>query len=117
VWRDPERVRHQYTLAIDYVLGVLASYAATFVDARTLMIVVGDHQPAPLITGEDAGRDVPIHVIAGDPALLGPFAHWGLAAGMRPVGAPLGRMDRFRDWLLATFSDLGSEPAMAQSGR
>ena len=85
VWRDPERVRHQYTLAIDYVLAVLASYAATFADERTLMIVVGDHQPAPLITGEGAGRDVPIHVIAGDPALLEPFRAWGLAAGMRPA--------------------------------
>ena len=57
----------------------------TFADERTLLIVVGDHQPAPLITGEDAGRDVPIHVIAGDPALLEPFRDWGLAAGMRPA--------------------------------
>jgi hypothetical protein len=40
----------QYTLAIDYVLGVLTSYAVHFVDQRTLLIVVGDHQPAPLIT-------------------------------------------------------------------
>ena len=54
VWRDPERVRHQYTLALDYVLGVLGSYAARFVDERTLLILVGDHQPAPLITGEGA---------------------------------------------------------------
>ncbi|MGH6917546.1 MAG: hypothetical protein ACREJ0_07560, partial [Geminicoccaceae bacterium] len=105
VWRDPERVRHQYTLAIDYVLGVLASYASRFVDERTLMIVVGDHQPAPLITGEDAGRDVPIHVIAGDPELLAPFRDWGLAAGMRPTGDSIGRMDRFRDRFLATFSE------------
>jgi hypothetical protein len=105
VWRDPERVRHQYTLAIDYVLAVLASYAAAFADERTLMIVVGDHQPAPLITGEDAGRDVPIHVIAGDPALLAPFRDWGLGAGMRPAGPPIARMDRFRDWFLATFSE------------
>ena len=117
VWRDPERVRHQYTLAIDYVLAVLASYATTFADERTLLIVVGDHQPAPLITGEGAGRDVPIHVIAGDPALLEPFRAWGLAAGMRPGGAPLGRMDAVRDWLLATFSAPGNESAIAQSGR
>jgi hypothetical protein len=113
VWRDPERVRHQYTLAIDYVLGVLASYAAAFADERTLMIVVGDHQPAPIITGEGADRDVPIHVIASDPALLAPFRDWGLAAGMRPTGAPLGRMDKVRDWLLSTFS----ESAIVQSGR
>jgi hypothetical protein len=105
VWRDPERVRHQYTLAIDYVLGVLASYAGQFVDQSTLVIVVGDHQPAPLITGEDAGRDVPIHVIAQDSALLEPFRAWGLGAGMRPEGAPVGRMDGFRDWFLEAFSE------------
>src|SRR5919108_2349524 len=105
VWRDPERVRHQYTLAIDYVLEVLASYAARFVDERTLLILVGDHQPAPLITGEGAGRDVPIHVISGDPALLAAFRDWGLAEGMRPTGAAIGGMDRFRDWFLASFSE------------
>ena len=27
VWRDPERVRHQYLLSVDYVLGVLGAYA------------------------------------------------------------------------------------------
>jgi Sulfatase len=105
VWRDPERVRHQYTLAIDYVLDVLASYAASFADQRTLMIMVGDHQPAPLITGEGASRDVPLHVIAGDPALLEPFRAWGLSAGMRPAGAPVARMDAFRDWFLGAFSE------------
>ena len=105
VWRDVERVRHQYTLAVDYVLAVLASYAGHFVDEHTLMIVVGDHQPAPLITGEGASRDVPIHVIAGNPALLEPFRAWGLTVGMRPTGEPIGRMDSVRDWFLGTFSE------------
>ncbi len=105
VWRDPERVRDQYTLAIDYVLGVLASYAAEFVGEKTLMIVVGDHQPAPIITGEGVGRDVPIHVITGDPALLAPFRAWGLSAGLVPTGPAIGRMDAFRDWFLGTFSE------------
>jgi hypothetical protein len=69
------------------------------------MIVVGDHQPAPLITGEGASRDVPIHVIAGNPALLEPFRAWGLTVGMRPTGEPIGRMDSVRDWFLGTFSE------------
>ena len=105
VWRDPERVRHQYTLALDYVLGVLGSYAARFVDDRTLLILVGDHQPAPLITGEGASRDVPMHVISGDPDLLERFLDLGFAAGMRPAADDAAlRMDRFRDWFLAAFS-------------
>jgi hypothetical protein len=105
VWRDPERVRRQYTLALDYVLGVLASYAARFVDGRTLLVLVGDHQAAPLITGEGAGRDVPIHVISGAPELLEPFLAWGFMPGMQPAGAPSRRMDVVRDWFLGTFSD------------
>jgi hypothetical protein len=113
VWRDPERVRRQYTRAVDYVLDVLASYAANFVDARTLLILVGDHQPAPLITGEGAPRDVPIHVISGDPALLAPFVTWGFAPGMRPPGeAPARPMDAFRDFFLEAFS----EPENAVAG-
>lgn len=106
VWRDPERVRHQYALALDYVLEVLGSYAATFVDERTLLIVVGDHQPSPLITGEGAGRDVPIHVISGDPDLLAPFMDWGFAHGMQPAdGAAAKPMDGFRDWFLDAFGE------------
>jgi hypothetical protein len=111
VWRDPERVRHQYTLAIDYVLGVLASYAARFVDGHTLLILVGDHQPAPLITGEGASRDVPMHVISGSPALLEPFLAWGFKSGMQPGNGPARRMDLFRDWFLGTFSDRGEPGA------
>ena len=60
--------------------------------------------PAPLITGEGAGGDVPIHVISGDPALLAPFRDWGLSPGMRPSGPAIGRMDGFRGWFLTTFS-------------
>jgi hypothetical protein len=107
VWRDRERVRRQYTLALDYVLGVLASYAAEFVGGNTLLILVGDHQAAPLITGEGAGREVPIHVIGGAPGVLEPFVDWGFTPGMQPAGAPSRRMDVFRDWFLDTFSDRG----------
>jgi hypothetical protein len=105
VWRDPERVRRQYALALDYVLGVLDAYARRFVDRRTLLLLVGDHQPAPLITGEGASRDVPIHVISGAPELIEPFLDWGFAPGMLPPdrGEPK-RMDAFRDWFLAAFS-------------
>ena len=69
VWRDPERVRKQYALAIDYVLGVLASYAARFVDDRTLLILVGDHQPAPR---HHRRRRQPRRAHARDQRLTGP---------------------------------------------
>jgi hypothetical protein len=115
VWRDPERVREQYALAIDYVLNLLASYAQRFVDERTLLIVVGDHQPAPIVTGEGASRDVSMHVISGDPALIEPFLAWGFSPGMRPdASAPVRRMDAFRDFFLRAFSRAAERPVTAQ---
>ncbi len=105
VWADPERVREQYAKSVHYVLDVLASYAAEYVDENTLLIVVGDHQPAPLVTGDGVSRDVPMHVIAGNPQLLEPFKDWGFVPGMRPnEQASVRRMDEFRDWFLDAYS-------------
>jgi phosphatidylglycerophosphate synthase len=104
VWSDPERIRRWYPRTIDYVLRVLASYSANFVDDRTLVMLVGDHQPAPVATGGDVGHDVPIHVISGNPRLLEPFKHWGLVPGMRPSpDRPVRRMDTFRNFFLDAF--------------
>ncbi len=117
VWRDPNRVRAQYALAIDYVLSVLASYSARFVGDHTLLILVGDHQPAPLISGDGAGRDVPMHIISGSRALLEPFLRFGFTPGLRPPRGPaVARMDQFRDMFLAAFSrPAGTPTAHARS--
>lgn len=108
LWRDTERVREHYAMAVGYALDVLASYANRFVDDRTLLIALGDHQPAPMITGEDARRDVPVHVFARDAELLEPFIAWGFRPGAFPAeGAKARRMDAFRDWFVTAFSESG----------
>jgi hypothetical protein len=105
VWKDSDRVRRQYRETIEYALSVIASYATTFDLSRTVLVVLGDHQPAPLVTGEGAGRDVPIHVITADAAVLDAIAARGFTDGFRPgPEAPVLRMDRLRDLLLETFS-------------
>jgi hypothetical protein len=105
VWSDPERVRVQYGRSIDYVLRVLTSYAENFVDRGALLVVVGDHQPLTIVTGGDAGRDVPIHVISGDARLLAPFRAWGFTPGMRPPPDLRPQpMDAFRDFFLEAFT-------------
>jgi len=73
LWRDADRVRDHYVRSIDYALNVATEYAIRHVDNNTLLIVLGDHQPAPLVTGEGASRDVPVHIISGNPLLLRPF--------------------------------------------
>lgn len=105
LWRDPERVREHYALAVGYALDVLASYAVEFVDDDVLLIALGDHQPAPLITGDDASRTVPIHVFATDPGLLAPFLEWGFQEGAFPPDPDdPQRMDAFRGWFVKAFS-------------
>ena len=106
LWRDPDRVREQYALAVGYAVDVLASYVHRYLDDQTLVIALGDHQPAPLITGEDAPRTVPVHVFASDPSLLEPFREWGFAWGaFPPEEAEVRRMDAFRQWFVQAFSE------------
>lgn len=112
VWADPDKIRTQYVLSVDYSLQVLERYAADFVNEETLLIVVGDHQPAPVITGEGASRAVPLHILSGDRRLVDRFIGGGLTPGMRPdPGSPVPPMDRFRGWFLSTLAkplmDLG----------
>ncbi len=110
LWRDAERVREAYAMSVAYAVETMAGYAARFVDDKTILIALGDHQPAPLITGDDATRAVPVHVIAPTRALLEPFLEWGFAPGVFPEpDRAASRMDAFRSWFVEAFSASLSE--------
>jgi len=67
-------------------------------------MVLGDHQPAAVISGEGASHDVPVSVVAKDPTVLDRIDGWGWAAGLRPgSGAPVWPMDAFRDRFFSAF--------------
>ncbi|NMT62812.1 alkaline phosphatase family protein [Marinobacter orientalis] len=108
LWRDTERVREHYTRALDYALNVATGYATRHVDNRTLLVLLGDHQAAPLITGGNASRDVIVHIISADPELLAPFIDnitlpgfgWGVQPGQDREGPT---MARFRPFLQQQF--------------
>ncbi len=106
LWLDTDRVREHYALAVDYAISAMMGYAENYVDSDVLLIVMGDHQPAPLIIGDDATWDVPVHVISGDAALVQPFIDWGFVPGglPDPEKTSVG-MDYFRDWFVAAFSE------------
>jgi hypothetical protein len=114
VWRNPNDVRTQFALSIAHSLDVVAKFLADRVADDALVIVLGDHQPAPIITGPDASRAVPVHVFSRDETVLEPFADIGFIAGIMPPPEPEGgdaalvRMDAFRPFLLDAFS--GPEP-------
>ena len=60
--------------------------------------MLGDHQPATIVSGTDAGHDVPVSVVAHDPKVLDRIDPWGWQHGLHPApDAPVWRMDSFRD--------------------
>ncbi len=110
LWRNPERVREHYGRALDYALNVATEYAIRHVDNQTLLVLIGDHQPAPLITGENASRDVIVHIISADPELVAPFVandrlpgfRWGAQPDRDREGPA---MARFRPFLQQQFGE------------
>jgi len=103
VWADPNRVRSQYIKSIDYTLETLGSYMARY-GKNTLFILLGDHQPASIVTGEGASRDVPMHIVSGNPEILKRLDSWHWQAGMTPLkDTPTYRMDEFRRKFVESF--------------
>jgi hypothetical protein len=113
VWRDETRVREQYRLSLDYVLRTVGQFAARRTSRPTLLVVLGDHQPAPFVSGDETGRDAPIHVI-GPPDLLAHLDAWNWTPGLVPApDAPAWPMSAFRDRFLAAFGPAEPKPAPA----
>jgi len=108
VWRDRDRVRDQYRLAVDYALRVVFDYAARHAENPPLMIVIGDHQAAGFVA-LDERPDVPVHVV-GPAHLVERTRAWGWERGLHPSESGEVRpMDRLRDMILDTFSSVSPE--------
>ncbi len=118
IWPSPERVRAAYGDAIEYSLKALMSFLTTYGDKDLVVVMLGDHQPATIVSGEDAGHDVPITMIARDPAVLDRISGWDWTEGLRPGSdAPVWRMDTFRDRFLAAYSSSGHTGDLPASTR
>jgi phosphatidylglycerophosphate synthase len=105
---DAERARAAYGHSIEYSLSTIFSFVQRYGDDNLVLVVLGDHQPATLITGQDASHDVPISVIARDPKVIDQISGWRWQKGMSPSPrAPVWPMAAFRDRFLTAF---GSSP-------
>lgn len=120
VWREPNRVRTAYGQSVEYTLRTLVSFLSTFHDKNLVVIALGDHQPATIVSGTHASHDVPVTIIAHDPAVIQRISGWGWQQGLRPrPDAPVWRMDAFRDRFLAAYGPHpvpGTPVAVNQTG-
>jgi hypothetical protein len=112
VWSSSESIRKAYADSIVYVLATIESFVVEKIGRNALVIVVGDHQPLPYVTANAPTRDVPVHVMSRNGALVGALTPGWLLPGMRPAATttPL-PMEDFRGRLIETFT-----PGIIRSG-
>ncbi|MFD1745383.1 sulfatase-like hydrolase/transferase [Rhizobium helianthi] len=103
LWKDPEKVRDHYIRTIDYSLEAVGAYIQKY-GKNSLFIVVGDHQPAAIITGPNASRDVPLFILSQKANVIAGFQQSGFEPGLvsnREGSIP---MDRFRNLMVEILS-------------
>lgn len=111
VWRDANDVKAAYGQSIQYSLTTLISFIQRIHDDNLVVVMLGDHQPATIVTGQNASHDVPITIIAHDPKVMDRIASWGWESGMLPdPQAPVWRMDTFRNRFLTAYGPQGVTP-------
>jgi hypothetical protein len=92
-----------YVDAMTYTYATLTGYLRANADRDFVMIVLGDHQPPALVSGEGAPWDVPVHVITSRRAVLDRLQVYGFREGLTPKRPVIGRMHRLLPVLLDAF--------------
>jgi hypothetical protein len=91
-WSRLENASEAYVTSIIYDLKVLVEFLVQMVDDNGLIIILGDHQPNPRITGADQPWSVPVHIITRSPDFIRPFIRRGFTPGLIP-SQPLPHQD------------------------
>lgn len=114
-WRDPDTVRRLYGESIEYSLEALLSWVVRLQDDDLVLVLLGDHQPLPAVSGSDATDQVPISFVASDPSVLERIDAWNWEDGLLPSPrAPVWPMDAFRDRFLQAFSGTSRSQALQE---
>ena len=93
-----------YGKSIAYSLDTITSFVKRYGSKNLVMIVLGDHQPQPIVSGLEPNHDVPISIIAHDPAVLRHLKGWGWSVGLKPADTvPVWPMSALRDRFLNAF--------------
>lgn len=94
-----------YVGMFDYTYRWLGGHLQRPEPRESVMLWVGDHQPAASVSGEGTSWDVPVHIVTRDPALLARFVAQGFTPGLVPQGPALGGMHDLTTVMLRAFGD------------
>jgi hypothetical protein len=101
-----------YTDAMSYAYATLGGYLRAHAGDDFVMILLGDHQPPALVSGEGATWDVPVHVIASRRQVLERLLPRGFRPGLAPARPTAGRMNELLPILLDALGDRESSSAV-----
>jgi hypothetical protein len=102
-----------YVRSVGYDLTALAGFVRERAGHGLVMIILGDHQPASMVSGKGAPWDVPVHIVAPPGALADRLVDAGFHRGVDPPRAPLGQMNELAPLVLEAFGR--AEPSAAAS--
>ena len=88
-WAD---LRPAYAESIAYAQDSLAGYLQRHSGRPLVMVVLGDHQPPAVVSGEGASWNVPVHIITDRPAILTDLRANGFVDGIHPAGRSSGSL-------------------------
>lgn len=104
----------RYLESLRYQHAWMADYLQRRSARPLVMVVVGDHQPAALVSGRGAGWDVPVHVISDDTVLLQRLLGSGFVPGLTPPTNALGNMPALTSVLLKAFDAPGAHELVGE---
>jgi hypothetical protein len=104
-WMD---FRPGYIDALTYDFVTLTGYLQKNGGRDFVMVLLGDHQPPALVSGESASWDVPVHVITGRTSVVDRLLARGFRRGLTPARPTLARMHVLLPILLEAFGDPAS---------
>ena len=108
-WPDWLNLGPGYVKALQYAYRTVGGYLRLRADRDLVMVVIGDHQPPSLVSGEGASWNVPVHVISSRDDLLNRLRHRRFVDGLAPTGSLVGRMDGLLQHLLDAFGEPTTE--------
>ncbi len=100
-----------YINTIEYTFNWLAGYQALPQPRESVLILLGDHQPAGGITGPNATWNVPVHIITSNDTITERLRLNGFSDGVNPPQQALGHISELPLILLSVFDSGGNKVA------
>ena len=92
-----------YVKALAYAYQTVGGYLRFRAERDFVLVLVGDHQPPALVSGEDASWDVPVHIVASRAAVLDRLRRHHFVDGLVPPSQTMMRIDTLLPILLDAF--------------